>query len=437
MTGALKALGVVVLVGCAAAGGAGAQEAAESPLTFGVESTSILEYQLVDPIVPAGSSAITPRLMARSGGAEAAAAASATVDSLQGVSLSCDELWGRVFVGDVAVLTVGWFTYRPGTALLFSNVQYFSSLDPARILTQGLDAKGSPDDMFQVKLLGDSWHLTVTGALFRPGEDLFPTDSPWFPRRDIRESFDVLSTTYTLRTLAWDTTSQPALVVDPGLSVDAGIFAGPVDVSLSWFDGPDRDPAVTALITMPVNPWGVYDITLQQAHGNIQREGAAGSLQLGAWKAWIDTSLFQGKLFATGDLYSAAGGWKTGVRPLDGWDLTCGLSWNPPLAGSTVALEWKDSFSFGDVTGLSFPLLHRAIAALVTGTFFDDKVRLSLAGVLSLSDNSVAVLPGASIDVGSSGTLSIACPYFFGGPATELGQFARAGRGMVSMKIGF
>ena len=406
--------------------------------SFGGVSTTALEYQVAAPIIAAGRSSLKPMLALRSPFFDLTVTVTVTVDSVENVSIAWDEARALARIGDAALLSGGVFTYLPGTALFFSNVEYFSSIDVSRILTQGLGATGSPDGMVQLKLFGDSWHLTATASPFRPSEELFPTGSPWFPRRDIRESFDVLSTTYTLRNLAWDETSvSTSPVQDPGLSFEAGFFTGPLDLSLSWFDGPDRAPAVTGFITMPVTPWGVYDITLSQVHSRIRREGAAGSLQVGPWKAWVDTSLFQGKVLASGDLYSAADGWQTGTASRDGLDLTLGMSWSFPWASAMLAVEWKDAWFFADTTGLTLPLLDRAIAALATASILDDKVNGSLAAVLSLADLSFALISGATVDLGGETSLSVACPWFFGDPSTELGQFGRVGRGILTLAIRF
>jgi hypothetical protein len=151
----------------------------------------------------------------------------------------------------------------------------------------------------------------------------------------------------------------------------------------------------------------------------------------------VDASLFQGKVLASGDLYSAAGGWRTGTKPVDGMDFTAGFSWSPPIASSLVALEWKHAWYSADVSGLTFPLLHRALAALVSFSLFDEKLGLSVAGVCSLEDWSFAVMPGFTIDLGGDRLLVVAYPFFFGERGTELGQFGAVQRGVASVSMQF
>ena len=388
------------------------------------------------PAVYSGRALFSPRATWVAGALEVNAALEAGVDSLAGARVSVAELTMRLALADWGALTLGRFLYKPGTALLFSNVDYFTSLDLGRLLSEGVSAPGRPDDMVQLRLFGGLWHASATFSPWRPRSDPTPTASPWFPRGGIKDSFQVLTTTYTLRNLSWrDDSADPWPVIDPAVELETGFVLGPLDLSLSWFDGPDRESAVIGQITMPVSPWGVYDITLQEVSSRINREGLAASVQAGDFRAWGDTSLFQGKLLQSGDLYSAVDGWLTGTRAKDGLDLTVGLSYTPPWPNSLVGLECRYSWYAGDVTGLTFPLLSRVVAAEVTSSLFGETVAVSVIGLCSLDDRSWAFLPSASFSLGPDRTLQFWVPLLFGPTGSEPGQYAPLALLMTSFRV--
>jgi hypothetical protein len=86
---------------------------------------------------------------------------------------------------------------------------------------------------------------------------------------------------------------------------------------------------------------------------------------------------------------------------------------------------------------MSFPLLHRVLAAIVSFSLFKETLGIGVVGLLSLSDWSWGILPSLSISLGDERTLQIWLPRFFGNRTAELGQFAGLDMFMTALRLRF
>ncbi|OHD13878.1 MAG: hypothetical protein A2Z96_07590 [Spirochaetes bacterium GWB1_48_6] len=345
-----------------------------------------------------------------------------------------DELSLAIRALGILEMKFGVFRHQPGTALFFSNVEYFSHSDPLRLMEEGLQATVSPNALASIQVLGDRWYAGFLVAPLVMNDSLVPTDSPWFPRKDIRASYKVGSYTFRLNNLAWET--QPAILepeIDISYSGEAGFSAGGFDGSLILFDGRDRSYCVTSLITMPASPWGVYDITLAPVYGHSRQVGTALSMQLDVLRFWIDSSAFWDKTIATKELYNASTGWETATRTIHGISLTGGFSWNLPIPDGLFAVETRYSLYADNETGDTYPFLDRIATAVLSGSFLDQAFNYSLLSFVSLSDYSLCIISSISMPFGADHQVSFTVPLFIGQSDTDFGQYSGQNRMKINL----
>jgi hypothetical protein len=362
-----------------------------------------------------------------------------SVDPVAGVGLELRECYGRFQLADWLKLSLGRLAYQPGNALFFSNVDYLSALDPLALLTKGAAALESPQDMLLVQFMGESWHAAAAFAPFRRPDRLVPTASAWFPRLGLLAETRILGRTYRLRNLDWADRAAgfPDLAFDPAVMGEAGFTAGPFDLAAYGYYGADRVYAVTGKITMPLTPWGVYDIALTPRHGTVGSVGASAGLLLDPFTFWADGNWMAGRLVAVNELFNPGTGWETVARPADSVGMSAGLSWRLPFANAYIAAEWHYVWYPQAPAGMRAPFLDRVVGALFNCELFDQALAPAVAGFVSLRDASWCLVPSLDIRLWGEATLSLSCPLFFGGDETELGQFARARQALAGLQIRF
>lgn len=361
------------------------------------------------------------------------------VDAGGRTDFSLSECSIEVRATDNFVAKAGKFTYHPGSALFFSNIDYFTGPDPVAMLLKGGSAVENGQDLAQFKLIGTSWFAALTASPFRQADALMDPASPWFPRRDLMSRFSILGMTYQLRNVTWapEAETLPGLVLDPAVALEAGLTLSFLDIRAIGYMGGDRRYAVIGDITMPLTPWGVYDISLTPIHGPVWSLGGAATLQLDPVNLWLDASGSWGRAVGINSLSSANSGWRTGQGTVDSLDLTVGGSWNLPFAGAYLAIEWKYAWYFNGPEVMTGILLSRVVGALFSFQVFDGLLDGTVLALVSLDDGSLGVVPSARVSLWGDNFLSLAFPWFSGMKNTELGQFASVRQVIISLETQF
>lgn len=341
-------------------------------------------------------------------------------------TISFNEIDLNFKIGDFINLKTGLIKHRPGSALFFSNVEFFTSQDILTTLQEGIEAESKADDLIIVKLLGENWHLNGLFSPFLLKDNFLPTDSIWFPYKGIKKSFQVGSYKYYLNKIDWAEETQTELSNKAfSYSCEAGYTLGPVDLALFYFYGTDRYYATSAKITLPVEPWGTYNIELFPSHGIVEKLGLTTSLQLESLRFYIDGCGFKGKTISTNDLYNAGTNWETQTRKVDGIDFSYGLSWNLPIPDGFLALESRYAWYADIVEGDTYPPLDKAACVLFSGSLFDQFLSYSFLSVLSLTDYSYCILPSLNLPIGGDNKMGITLPLFFGTDTSDFGQYRK------------
>jgi len=340
--------------------------------------------------------------------------------------LSIGELDLVIKLGDFINIQTGLIKHKPGSALFFSNVEFFSYQDILKLLQDGIEAEAQADDLLILKLLGENWHVNALFSPYLLHDNLLETDSIWFPTKGLRTTYQIASYKYKLNNLTWKEQESYKYELDKiSYSFESGFSIGPIDTTCFYFNGIDRSYSIIGKISFPVEPWASYDIELIPVHGQIEKIGLTSSIQIDAWRLWIDGVAFKGKTIATLDLYNPGTGWETKVRKVDGIDSTFGLSWNIPIPDGFVAIESRYAW-YGDVqTGDTYPALDKAACFLFSGSLFDQTINYAFASIISLSDYSYCLLPSISFPIGSDNNLNITLPLFIGAIDSDFGQYAK------------
>jgi hypothetical protein len=381
-----------------------------------------------------GTATIAPRLSAALGNITLALEPRFEVDADTGSRASLDEASARTVFGSFLV-KAGRFSYTPGSATLFSNVNYFSPPDYVRLATGDDSSPTRADYLAQARYEIDGFSIGASFAPFRPESGVIPQESPWFPKKGVRTELYLIPTTYMLNATDWvDDTRSGSFKFDPAYSIEAGLAGDGWRFALSGFYGPDREPGTTSKITLLIASNDEFDVAISPIRSRIARLGAAGKINFGFMDAWIDASAFRGKRLETGNLYSTADGLATSSATADGIDYTVGFFRGLPVLGSSISAEWRNTWYVDPKEGSTLPFLHRAIAWKAVLPLFNGpgmaaiRFTAEVSGIYSLEDGSATTVPALSADLGNDKALVIRYLRLWGSSDTELGQFADSSR---------
>ncbi|HTP58618.1 MAG TPA: hypothetical protein VMM82_06845 [Spirochaetia bacterium] len=387
---------------------------------------------LVSPSDPAasalqGSLVFRPTLHAATDVLEVSVQASIDVDLAGlGTSFTLDALEVDATPWEFLKLSAGRMNYVTGAVSLLSPVSWWTRIDWDSLISGRLADILVPADLLQVRLLWGDAALVLAVDPF-PRRATFPsTDSAWFPGKDIPPSIPIgfpVNQTLVLESVTMEDPALPAAQPQTmSASAEATATVGPVDASLLYYHGYDMSPLVQARLDFPYGLYKAFDVILTPVDRVIDACGLSATASVSELRICGDLAWTLAKTFSTERLSASTFQTVLAVAPYLEYALEA--TWEHPQPHLTVSCEWKGSWIPTPPAGVVMPLLSSVLVGTTSVRLLDEKLSLGTSTIISLQDNSAAILADVSFNPSSEITVQVGAPFFFGAATTELGEFA-------------
>jgi hypothetical protein len=348
---------------------------------------------------------------------------------LEQLNFDVNELLVTVYPFDFMQISAGRFAYLPGTAEFLSSTNYFSRTDYEKLLAGTVSETGVPNDLLQLGFFVSDYYFKFTTALFRPEMLLPPVSSPWFPGKDIPTEVEITviltKTTLHLDEIYYVEPEPSEFSFDEvSFSPEIGATFGGIDVSLMYYRGFDNSPLTQlSFKTSGLYESDPYDIELTPYYRWIDAIGANVATTISSLRLWLDASYtFEKGILSNRVSYSTR---NTPVVFYPYLEYTLGASYEFYDPSIFALLEVRNSHIIGGEDHLLEPTLGSALTGGLNFSFFDSRLSLYLFGLLSLADNSTALVTRLSYDPVDDLRFQLTFPVFSGADDTELGQFTK------------
>lgn len=225
------------------------------------------------------------------------------VESLETTGVALDELTLRATPAPWAVVELGRFRYPVGRAFLLSPNDTYTSVSFDAIVRGDFDAAGSAQTLATATAFFGPASFTLAAVPVPAVPQLVEPGSLWIPRLPVDEVIDDPR-------ISPDPVTLNEIFAEPTRRIDevwervsggahAGVFLGPVDVSLYYYHGVDPAPVPRARIDFPNAPIDSYDLYVAPEEAVIDSFGLAAEGVAGSSTLWLDASFVPNKTLAT------------------------------------------------------------------------------------------------------------------------------------------